>query len=296
MYKSYKSGILYPLLRGWHFDPRDPAARQAERDQAAIILFNEVRSGGQEKFAVFLRPFYTTGQIETTETFRTSQESGGSNAPVPIAIEPVATEEIHYPLENTIVDALFKTLPVVALGKPGEAFGVGRILVDENNWQSAASELMSRASLIICLPSSHPGSHWEMNQILQNHYLSKTVFIMPPDHRAAVVGGVPITRFGGWKPLHEDWGLLKQQMASDGITIPPYQVEGLFFSLDAKGCITEKLRLNSPRKLRKIFLQLSSPDNRARYDRRARWYNWAMWAIFIALVVGVVVFFLRLHR
>jgi hypothetical protein len=33
------------------------AAYQARRDEAAIELFNAVKSGDQQKFAVFLRPF-----------------------------------------------------------------------------------------------------------------------------------------------------------------------------------------------------------------------------------------------
>jgi len=167
---------------------KDHAEWQTRRDQAAITLFNAVRSGDQKEFAVFLRPFYTTDHIETVEESRVSQGSGKSE-----------TEFIHHPLEDTIVEAFRYTMPVVGLGKPGETFGVGRILVDENNWQSAASELMSRASLIICLPSSHPGSHWEMNQIILNNYLSKAVFIMPPDPRQGVVtfNNIPIAHFGG---------------------------------------------------------------------------------------------------
>jgi len=149
------------------------------------------------------------------------------------------------------VEAFRSTLPVVALGKPGETFGVGRILVDEDSWQKAASELMQRASLLICLPSSRPGSHWEMNQITLNHYLSKTVFIMPPN---------PPSSFRTWKGLKEDWDLLKQQVGSKGITIPEYKTDGLLFSVDATGqCITEKLSLNSTRKLLEAFIRLSSP-------------------------------------
>jgi hypothetical protein len=36
------------------------ASYQASRDEAAKKLFNAVRSGDVQKFAVFLRPFYTT--------------------------------------------------------------------------------------------------------------------------------------------------------------------------------------------------------------------------------------------
>jgi hypothetical protein len=56
---------------------------------------------------------------------------------------------VEYKLEDTIVEAFRHTMPVVALGKPGETFGIGRILVDEESWQRSASELMHRASLLM---------------------------------------------------------------------------------------------------------------------------------------------------
>ena len=55
-----------------------------------------------------------------------------------------------------LIVSLEKMMPVVALGKPGEVIGIGRILMDEKAWRSAAAELMANASLIICIPSRAP--------------------------------------------------------------------------------------------------------------------------------------------
>ena len=152
------------------------------------------------------------------------------------------TRIYEYPLEDTIVEAFRDTMPVVALGKPGETFGVGRILVDDENWQSAASELMPRAVLLICLPSSRPESQWELNQIIRTHYLAKTVFIMPPSN---------------WMQLRRDWDLVGQQLTANGIAIPNYDPDGLLFSIDAKGqCITEKLLLDFRQKLQEAITRL----------------------------------------
>jgi hypothetical protein len=219
------------------------ASYQMRRDKSALTLFNAVISGGQQKFAVFLRPFYTTDKIYTNQTIMVAQQQGGTTIMVPQVIG-------QHKLEDTLVEAFRSTLPVVALGKPGETFGVGRVLVDEDSWQKAAYELMQRASLVICLPSSRPGSLWEMNQIMLNHYFSKTVFIMPPNPPS----------FRTWKNLKEDWDLLKQEVASKGITIPEYKTDGLLFSVDATGqCVTEKLSLDSTRTLLETFIRLSSP-------------------------------------
>ena len=220
---------------------RAAASYQARRDQAAITLFNAVRSGVQQKFGVFLRPFYTTDRIETKQPLMIPQWLGGTMT--------FRTYNIEHPLEDTLVEAFRHTLPIVALGKPGETFGVGRVLMDEDSWQKAASELMRLASLLICLPSSRPGSQWEMNQIILNHYFSKTVFIMPPDSSSFKT-----------KQLKEDWDLLKQQMVSNGITLPEYRADGLFFSVDARGqCVTEKLSFDSTQRLLDTFVRLSSP-------------------------------------
>jgi hypothetical protein len=222
------------------------ASYQARRDKAAIKIFNAVRSSGdQQKFGVFLRPFYTTDKIKSREMMMIPTQTGqGSMTYTQIPIE--------HPLEDTIVEAFRYTMPVVALGKPGETFGVGRILVDEGGWQKAATELMDRAALIIFQPSSRPGSFWEMNEIMLHRYLSKTVFIVPPDP-------------AGWKELREDWNLLKKNMASSCITLPDYRAEGLLFCIDAKGqCISEKLRLDSTKKLLETFIRLSSPIIRGR--------------------------------
>lgn len=154
---------------------------------------------------------------------------------------------LEHRLEDAVVKAFRRTMPVVALGKPGETFGVGRILTDENSWKKAATELMDRAALIIFQPSSRPGSFWEMNQIMLRPYLRKTVFIMPPNPAK-------------WKELRGDWDLLKENIAASGITFPDYKADGLLFSVDAKGqCISEKLRLDSTRKLLETFIRLSSP-------------------------------------
>jgi hypothetical protein len=216
------------------------ASYQMRRDKAAITLFEAVESGDQQKFAVFLRPFYTTDKIYTNQTIMVAQWSGTS-----MTMQPMM---VTHKLEDTLVEAFRSTLPVVALGKPGETFGVGRILVDEDRWQKAAYKLMQRAALLICLPSSRPGSRWEMDQITLNHYLSKTVFIMPPNPPSSL------------KELKEDWDLLKQQVASKGMTIPEYKTDGLLFSVDATGqCVTEKFYLDSTQKLLDTFIRLSSP-------------------------------------
>jgi hypothetical protein len=259
------------------------ASYQARRDEAARILLNAVISGEHPKFAVFLRPFYTTDKIKsiqrimmpiynyasTAPTFGSSSATtfgsslaptfGSASAPAlgspsapTFGSPPTVTYQsipVEHKLEQMIMEAFCYTMPVVALGKPGETFGIGRILVDEGSWKTAASKLMRDASLIICLPSARSGSDWELHQIIRNNYFGKTVFLMPPDQSS----------WRGWKQLREDWDLVEQHMAADGIRIPKYEKNGLLFSVDAKRqSITEKLRLDSSPELLKAITGLSS--------------------------------------
>jgi hypothetical protein len=83
----------------------------------------------------------------------------------------------RFDIEEILIKAL--AMPVLALGNPGEAYGVGRILENENSWKSTVSNLMRQASLILCMPSGRPGSQWELDEILRIQYLRKTVFLMP---------------------------------------------------------------------------------------------------------------------
>jgi len=231
------------------------ASYQARRDEAAIKLFNAARSGDVQKFAVFLRPFYTTDKIKGTQMFMVPQWSGGS-----MTMRPAMMMQ---GLEPTIIGAFGNTMPVVALGKPGETFGIGRILVDDDSWQSAASELMRDSSLIICVPSSRPGSKWELNQIIRTDYRTKTVFIMPPES------------FGGWKQLEEDWDLLRQQEVANGIAIPNYQRRGLLFSIDTKGqCATEDLHFFPPQRLQQAITRLNSPAGTPKLTTRKTVRDW----------------------
>jgi hypothetical protein len=195
--------------------------KQGIRDKNAIEI---------NTFGVFLRPFSLTGKI--------------------IRVENEGVAEF----ENTLVRAFDKSTPVIALGKPGEAWGhkgdvqlyggPGRILADDAAWQSVASELMHGAEFIICVPSPHPGTLWELDHIIRDGYLGKTVFVMPNE----MYWYLPTrSKFKG------EWDLVRDHMIRAGIHVPPYRRRGLLFSMDTKGICFRKnlmLRLGHPMAMR----------------------------------------------
>ena len=163
----------------------------------------------------------------------------------------------RYGLEESLISGFKRIMPILALGKPGEAQGVGRILTDENSWKAAISELLRHSSLIICIPSGHPGSLWELTEIIQNGYLSKAVFLMPPNRPGTLKW---FFTWWQWKYRIDDWNTAVSHMKSHGIVIPGYRKNGLLFSVHPEvGCFIEHLNLMSSRRLRKAILRLSIP-------------------------------------
>jgi len=143
---------------------------QKSYDIKSRLLYNEVIAGIHEVFFVFLRPFYTTNKILVNDDlgilsqFKLRNYTGGNT----------------FRLEIQLVKAFQSIGPVVGLGRPGEAVGVGRILTTEEGWKAAASKLIEQALCVICVPSSKSGTLWELEQIFERGFESKTVFVMPP--------------------------------------------------------------------------------------------------------------------
>ena len=174
--------------------------KQRRRDESALRILREVESENIGVFAVFLRPFYLTGKM-------LSYKISGKWM-------PERPRPYPYDFEDAVVAALQKSIPVTALGRPGEAIGIARVSVDEKSWRRAVTELMRGAQLILCVPSSHPGTRWELNHIIQSGYITKTVFIIPPVRP---------------KEFEEEWKQTRQDMISHDIEFPSLRFSKLFY-------------------------------------------------------------------
>ncbi len=69
---------------------------------------------------------------------------------------------------------------LIAVGRPGEAFGAGRVETEEVSWRDTVAGLMERATVIFVVPVDRPGTIWEIEQVVGKGYLSKTVFLITP--------------------------------------------------------------------------------------------------------------------
>ena len=161
-------------------------------DMEAATLFKEIVEGQREIFSVFLRPFYVTNKL-----LEISLRNFEISWPTTYLKSPNSWLEIE------LVKAMRGTSPVIGLGRPGEALGVGRILTDEQNWRVTVTELIDCATYIFCIPSGHPGTLWEIDHLVEHSLLAKTVFIMPPLPQTMV--GPPWRRKKEKVGLEEDW-------------------------------------------------------------------------------------------
>jgi hypothetical protein len=134
------SSLIYYLSR---------KAIQRRRDNQAAI-------NDGSPFCVFLRPFYVTRKLDLHPP-----PTSSSHGPMPIEFEE-------------IIAAAFRDYGrVVALGRPGEVFGVGRLLSSEEDWWNKAVDLMRNAVMILCIPSMCSGTKKELNHIIDYGYLQK---------------------------------------------------------------------------------------------------------------------------
>jgi hypothetical protein len=76
--------------------------------------------------------------------------------------------------------------PVVALGNPGDAYppyGAARGYFENKDWQQAVADLASSAAAIVICVDNTPNIWWEVEHILVNRHLDKTLILIHPAHR-----------------------------------------------------------------------------------------------------------------
>ncbi|MFE9751462.1 hypothetical protein ACFYOT_41695 [Saccharothrix saharensis] len=208
---------------------RDRHRNHARRDRKAASVVQAVMDhpGQPPRFALYLRSFATTGRLS--------------------AQPPEAEKDAPYLDAEKIIGSALRDLPLVAVGRPGEVDGAGRVPVAEDRWQSVVEQLVDAAELIVLVPSAAPGTLWEMKLLRERGRLDRTVFLMPEQvsERKPPDGyhdfGWP-SRAAGWDHAEDrhgdhdhDWDQAVDAAAQIGLTLPPYRYEGALFTLDADG-------------------------------------------------------------
>src|SRR5215469_2700534 len=162
-------------------------------------------------FSLFLRPFSVTRKLPVQNPYKSVGNLWAG----------AVGESYTIDIETLLADAFKPETPLIGLGRPGEAIGVGRIDTSEAQWKSEIEKLASAAQSIFVIPSDHEGTKWEINYLISNHLLSKTVFVMPPN---------------GSNDVQLDWEKSRSQLP---IEMPPYSKDGMLFRLSPEGKVLQ---------------------------------------------------------
>jgi hypothetical protein len=230
----------------------DMQTRQSALDNFAEKTINSVLKGyTPTKFSVFLRPFDVTNKLGPSGTipldqvpFKFSRFFSGRPPLATTAQERFEAiedmkEYFSDELEHIVARAAGPMCPLVALGKPGEALGAGRFTATDERWKQIVELLISKAALLIVVPSAHAGTIYELRFIVSNGLLSKTAFIMPD-----------IYGYG------EEWKAVQAAVGGD-LCLPTYRNNGGVFYYDSAGHVVlgtiNWKRRGCLRRLRKIL-------------------------------------------
>jgi hypothetical protein len=190
---------------------------QRRRDRRAATLVSRLLempdSASVPPYVVYLRPFATTGRLAVANP-----------KPRWLPLLPsYFAHEATLEFETVLSEALQPDLSLVALGRPGEHVGAGRVAVTDDDWKQAFQRLVRRARWIVMIPSHEGETGWEVRQLVAQEYLGKTVFLMPPTLRP---GGVDIAAH---------WSEARARLAPDGVHLPAYTGAGQLFRLGWQG-------------------------------------------------------------
>jgi hypothetical protein len=106
-------------------------------------------------------------------------------------------------------------MPIIALGRPGEHVGAGRIETSDATWKADITRMIEASEMALCVPSATEGTLWELDFLVKRDLLDKTVFIMPP-----------ATRHVNYA---REWERVRQSPIQDVLALPPYVPEGVLF-------------------------------------------------------------------
>jgi hypothetical protein len=199
---------------------------QHSRDTVAATVLRNIETGIKSPFHLYLRPFEVTNQIRIRNMNR---------GRLLVTDAKRLNEPATHDLETLLAKAVWIRRPLIALGKPGESFGAGRIKTDEQEWKADITLLMQNADLIFVIPAARSGIKWELELIRDKGYLSKCIFIMPPEPQGHIT----------FPFAEEMWNKAEPELKTIGFELPPYQRDGLLFKFDSDGKVQDTTNLNT---------------------------------------------------
>jgi hypothetical protein len=213
---------------------------QPLRDDLAKLI----AEGKNRGFGLYLRPFSVTGRIPLV--IRDEDYETG-----PYLNPKTRHDYEDIDLEIELVRALRAAGPLVALGRPGEAAGAGRVVTSDQEWKVLFRDLVDRAQCVFLVPGRSEGTKWELQQLLKNPELvGKTCLLIPPTARSF-----------GKLPVPDDYSREALAALEDhGIKIPADPKDGLLVRINPDGQLTTIPLMKYKRKLKGKVARLRLRD------------------------------------
>lgn len=204
--------IAFPLwFVGMSLINRAEREVQVDADRNAKAILDGKESGDKPYF-LYLRPFDSTNTLKLAE-----------NSAHNLFSTEIWERDEYDDIERVLSKAISPTAPFAAFGRPGEHRGAGRISIPDDGWLDQVSRLVRGATVIFAMPASNAGTMGEMRLLAEEHFLHKTIFIMPPSDHGAFV---PTTT--DWSTR---WQAMREECTRFGLHMPAYESAGQLFML-----------------------------------------------------------------
>jgi hypothetical protein len=214
---------------------------QHARDLRAAAIFSAVRDGGPppRPYTLYLRPFASTDLFAEHVL-----SAAGANVSAGQGFLYGGTARVELEAQLELATRPFGEL--IALGEPLEHVGAGRVLVDESTWQNAVQSLTEHAELIVLLPSSRPGTLWEIERILDSNLIERTVLIDAPNSGEKAQGAFAQSA---------EWAQVRDAFIRRGYDMPPDSKDGvlLFFGRAKSPQASARLDIDAEDNIRRFF-------------------------------------------
>jgi hypothetical protein len=190
-----------------------------ERNREAMMAYLEgIRSEGTPRPSLlFLRGFRSARRIwiENTATARSRY------------VIPYLEEPVRLSLEAALVKCL-GNFSAIALGGLQDPMGMARLgaAFDDETWRVGFEVVSQQTDLILVLPDDTDALTWELNRLVDQSRLDKTLLMMTPRALDAKAGRV--------------WCHTVGTFARRGIRLPAFDEAGAFLLLGADGAPVER--------------------------------------------------------
>jgi uncharacterized protein DUF805 len=135
---------------------------------------------------------------------------------LPFVQRVVSVGEPRPTLDHILLEQATPHGPVVAIGAPNSKppFGAARKYVSDAEWRDVVADLCKRSAKIVITIDETEGVRWEIAHLLEQKYLDKTLFLIPP-RLAGVEAAMRMLPYvlGGHK-RHEIEQILRQDSAN----------------------------------------------------------------------------------